>query len=789
MQARSGLEPYRKYLKRIKDYYEESEIMLDYRPHRRRAGPGCWANLGELGENELSLIYDMKEDHVYEFDPRINDKFKPKRKDMIKIIKRDAGEKTLQLEREPIKPKLVIRRNSYPIDKQLGAVTKLLFEPSRDHIALLKLFHKDDVEWSAMNEQRIDEWFVLTEERDGVREQREFVKRALSTPDFAFLEGPPGSGKTTVLCELVQQIVSRGKRVLFCASTHVAVDNLLERLVDENARPMADLIPLRIGESDRISEKTQHYKYDNYVETKKNELLRHLSGKKSLSRAQRVLQKTLEENDGTVGQIARECANLVCGTAIGILQHPDIKDGPLRRFDFMIIDEASKTTLQEFLVPALHADRWIIVGDTKQLSPHTDDAEVALHVDSCIEKTLGEACLDAFTAGRRRCTNIVITNDKELKHTYREQCERLGVEWQDADAGSVKANSASGLIVTGTPASMARVPPQGIDRIGTIRNYDQLLGELGRKKDAGGMGEWKAKYGRRSHENDTWSQQIGWRVRSLPPDAAQYGAGQRIEGEINDLMPSEGNEVEEKLGEVKAIALPSVLECLEKGTGITSGIPGRDFGDRHVRLVWQYRMHPDVAAFSHRHVYGETALHTPGDMESKRSWTYGEYGNRSVWINVRGKVDRSGGSFSNKDEAEQIVRELEKFCGYARGNPKPDGTRWEVAVLSFYTGQRALLQKLVQKFTGKQRLRSFEMQAVRIELHTVDSFQGQEADLVFLSLVRDRPTIFLNNINRINVAITRARYQRVIVGDKKAMLGADSPLHDLADETPDQEQI
>ena len=787
MQARSGLDPYRKYLKRIRDYYEKSEIMLDYRPHRQRAG--YWANLGELGENELSLIYDMKEDHVYEFDPHVNDKFKPKQEDKIKIIKRDAGEKTLQLERKPTKPKLVIRRNSYPIAKQLGAVTKLLFEPSRGHITLLKLFHKNDVEWPAVNEQRIDEWFVLTEERDGIREQREFVKRALGTPDFAFLEGPPGSGKTTVLCELVQQIVSRGKRVLFCASTHVAVDNLLERLVDENARPMADLIPLRIGESDRISEKTQHYKYDNYVETKKNELLRHLSGKKSLSRAQSVLQKTLEENDDTVGQIARECANLVCGTAIGILQHPDIKDGPLRRFDFMIIDEASKTTLQEFLVPALHADRWIIVGDTKQLSPHTDDAEVALHMDSCIEKTLGESCLDVFTASRRRCTNIVITNDKELKHTYREQCEKLGVEWQDADTGSKKANSTSGLIVTGTPASMARVPPQGIDRIGTIRNYDQLLGELRRKKDTGRMKEWTAKYGQRSHENDTWGQQIGWRVRSLPPDAAQYSAGQKIEGEINDLMPSGGNEAEEKLGEVKAIALPSVLECLEKGTGVASGIPGRDFEDRHVRLVWQYRMHPDVAAFSHRHVYGETALHTPGDMESKRSWTYGEYGNRSVWINVRGKVDRSNGSFSNKNEAEQIVRELAKFCGYARGNPKPDGTRWEVAVLSFYTGQRALLQKLVQKFTGKQRLRSFEMQAVRIELHTVDSFQGQEADLVFLSLVRDRSTIFLNNINRINVAITRARYQRVIVGNKKAMLGADPPLHDLADETPDQEQI
>ena len=58
-------------------------------------------------------------------------------------------------------------------------------------------------------------------------------------------------------------------------------------------------------------------------------------------------------------------------TTIGILQHPDIKSGGHASpdFDVLIVDEASKTPFQEFLVPALLAKRWIIVGDPKQLLP------------------------------------------------------------------------------------------------------------------------------------------------------------------------------------------------------------------------------------------------------------------------------------------------------------------------------------------------------------------------------------------------------------------------------------
>ena len=56
---------------------------------------------------------------------------------------------------------------------------------------------------------------------------------------------------------------------------------------------------------------------------------------------------------------------------------------------------------------------------------------------------------------------------------------------------------------------------------------------------------------------------------------------------------------------------------------------------------------------------------------------------------------------------------------------------------------------------------------MKVEVCTVDRFQGHEADLVFLSLVNSRNKIgFLDNPNRLNVALTRAKYQLVIVGDR-----------------------
>ena len=68
-----------------------------------------------------------------------------------------------------------------------------------------------------------------------------------------------------------------------------------------------------------------------------------------------------------------------------------------------------------------------------------------------------------------------------------------------------------------------------------------------------------------------------------------------------------------------------------------------------------------------------------------------------------------------------------------------------------------------------------------VELCTVDRFQGHEADLVLISFANRRPTSFLESPNRLNVALTRARYQRVAIGDRRAMRRArDGALREFA---------
>ena len=52
---------------------------------------------------------------------------------------------------------------------------------------------------------------------------------------------------------------------------------------------------------------------------------------------------------------------------------------------------------------------------------------------------------------------------------------------------------------------------------------------------------------------------------------------------------------------------------------------------------------------------------------------------------------------------------------------------------------------------------------------TIDRFQGHEADLVFISFVKSYPTSFLLSTNRLNVALTRAKYQCFLVGNRDAL--------------------
>lgn len=115
---------------------------------------------------------------------------------------------------------------------------------------------------------------------------------------------------------------------------------------------------------------------------------------------------------------------------------------------------------------------------------------------------------------------------------------------------------------------------------------------------------------------------------------------------------------------------------------------------------------------------------------------------------------------------EVVLKELDEFIKFATKNSKPDGSKWSVGILSFYLGQIKSIREVLQnKFKTKSQSR-FVKDNVEIKLSTVDRFQGDEKDIIFLSMVRTDRDGFLDSPYRLNVAITRARYQLVVIGKR-----------------------
>lgn len=83
--------------------------------------------------------------------------------------------------------------------------------------------------------------------------QREAVQKAIATPDVCLIQGPPGTGKTRVISEIVRQAILRDEKVLLVAPTHVAVDNVLERIGYRD-----EVSPVRCVHIDKLPDLPEH---------------------------------------------------------------------------------------------------------------------------------------------------------------------------------------------------------------------------------------------------------------------------------------------------------------------------------------------------------------------------------------------------------------------------------------------------------------------------------------------------------------------------------------------------
>lgn len=160
-------------------------------------------------------------------------------------------------------------------------------------------------------------------------------------------------------------------------------------------------------------------------------------------------------------------------------------------------------------------------------------------------------------------------------------------------------------------------------------------------------------------------------------------------------------------------------------------------------LDTQRRMHPDIVAFSNFKYYDNKLKTDYKDVKSNIK--------PFEIIHLESSEERKGTSYLNLEEASKVVELYLKLKESFN----------EVIVISPYQAQCNLLKDLNKD----------------IEIHTVDSFQGREADAVILTTVRTKSLGFWFDYRRLNVAMTRAKHVLRIIGNTKSWKSG--PLGDL----------
>ena len=751
----------------------------------------------------------------------------------IGIKSRDIERQTITVDRVPPNENaiLTLSPNAKYLERQRDMLLMLRDKPLAHHDKLLRLTEQGnekerDKLWSDFEliDIKDEDWKVLTDDSyDGTQEQREFVRRALSTPDFAILQGPPGSGKTTAIIELITQFALQNKKVLLCGSTQASIDNVLTRI---KGKPhLSRLIsPLRIGWKRGIYDEGVH----DLVLDEQIEQYREIG---------------LSEEEA-VDLILRQ-SNLTCGTMQGILQHPKIageatSSGRLLRdpqpeWDVLIIDEASKTTFQQFIVPAGFAKKWVLVGDICQLSPFLEASELMTNLDQMKDENGNlftpasqRACLiihqlqkfvQKGSPGPREGQPIVFIEPSEVPKSFILELEAATDKTLDklqfcllsskrsdtvldnciiVPPSEVKTDLeanlymlSSDIIICGSDCyeTIAELlPPHSIVRNGRFSESEVTAN---RQEHFGNKDSFRERHPMSSQSlNHDWSHEITWRLNRTYElkNSRNTKSFDHYENQIKSLLPKSQN-VKTRIEQVRSIALPSVLECLQKGfaspdarkllpeTTLTQGFSKVAEEKRFTMIEHQHRMNAEISKFSRGEFYEGKALKDANTItERNQQFPFGfpKGRSRSVWLDVASKIN----SGKNTYEIAAIRKILEEFIDWARKNPPPkdnenrdDKKRWEVALLSPYSAQRKGLRDMVRSLTGMQYETRFDLLGMKnpsnvmLVVNSSDRFQGQEADIVFLSLRNGSRIGFLDSPSRMNVALTRAREMRIVVGN------------------------
>ncbi|KAI0336542.1 P-loop containing nucleoside triphosphate hydrolase protein [Cubamyces sp. BRFM 1775] len=230
--------------------------------------------------------------------------------------------------------------------------------------------------------------------------QQEAIRFALESPEVACIHGPPGTGKTHTLIELIRQLTTvspanpKPLRLLVCGASNMSVDNILERLLALPAPESGEKLkitrvghPARVMAQEDVIEATLEVKASRsdqamLAKDVKNELeaaLDTLAGKgkgakgkaprglerKKMWEEVRALRKEYRQREGGVVESVLKDSQVVLATC----HSSGGRQLRNQNFDVVIIDEATQAVEAVCWVPIFKAQKLILAGDPMQLPP------------------------------------------------------------------------------------------------------------------------------------------------------------------------------------------------------------------------------------------------------------------------------------------------------------------------------------------------------------------------------------------------------------------------------------
>lgn len=543
-------------------------------------------------------------------------------------------------------------------------------------------------------------------------EKRAILAQALGVHDVLAIEGPPGTGKTKLITEIIIQWLRRNPndRILLSSQTHIALDNVLERVA--KVAPSLDMI--RIGRPDepRISEASKRLLLDRRVEGWIKEV--RLAAEKDMERW--ALENNVDRKAVEVGMKVERLMQL------------------LRRIEQ--IDEA---------VAARRSERVAVVDEDK-VEASTGAREVdeaTTQIDSEIGELQREAKrlrqqetelrqemsgLGEYAAGLSESRDpqeladwaIHLMAAGPIEEACRERL-RLLEDWQLRVGRSSDFNAAmlsAAQVIAGTCVGVAGV--KGMEEVA----YDLCIVDEASKATPTEILIPMVRSNRWIIVGDP---------KQLPPFFEDFGE------ELLDTFDD---------GEVRATLLDRLLD---EHTGLPKA--------NRAKLRNQYRMIEPIGDLVSQCFYD-------GDLDSPVR-THGlkldtAFPKPVMWYSTHALPNRTerkeGQTFRNPSEVAAIRNLLQRLQFVVKAQKR----RITVAVIAGYTAQVEALSDMASRGIA-------EWPDLDVVCNSVDAFQGRQADVCIYSVVRSNESNrlgFLKEQPRLNVALSRGESALVIVGDQ-----------------------